>query len=159
MMMQNQCEHEWLVVASARAGIWPVGLENHLATCAICAETKRVAQLFQQHAAAMSAQSHPPAANIVWQKAQAHRQQLALKRATRCMAWMWASAAVYAIVLTAWYLPQLWHMQPSQFFLPLSPLESGRVFAGVSTAVAAVAVGACCLVVLGSRTTFRLHSE
>jgi hypothetical protein len=155
---REKCEQEPLVVAATRSGNWPAELKHHVATCAPCAETKRVAQLFLDHAATTSAQIHLPAAHVVWQKAQAHRQQLALRRATRCMAWMWASAALYAVVLAAWYLPQLWHMQPSQLSTALSALSSGMVLTGVVTAVVAVVLGSCCLVLLGSRTTFRLHT-
>jgi hypothetical protein len=65
-------------------------------------------------------------------------------------------AALYAVALAAWYLPQLWHMQPA----PLSTaLSGGMVVTGVVTAVVAVVLGSCCLVLLGSRTNFRLHSE
>ena len=84
-MTQDNCEHEPLVAAATRSGSCPPDLEHHVAACASCAETKRVAQLFLEHAATTSAQSRPPAANIVWQKMQAHRQQQALIRATRCM--------------------------------------------------------------------------
>jgi hypothetical protein len=155
-MTQDHCEHELLVVAATRSGSWPADLEHHVATCASCTETKRVAQLFLEQAATTSVQSRPPAANIVWQKMQAQRQQQALTRATRCMTLMRIMAALYAVALAAWYLPQLWHMQPA----PLSTaLSGGMVVTGVVTAVVAVVLGSCCLVLLGSRTTFRLHSD
>jgi hypothetical protein len=153
-MTPDKCERESSVAAASRSGCWPSDLEDHVATCAPCAETKRVAQLFLDHAATTSVQSHPPAANIVWQKMQAQRQQQALTRATRCMTLMRIMAALYAVALAAWYLPQLWHMQPA----PLSTaLSGGMVVTGVVTAVVAVVLGSCCLVLLGSRTTFRLH--
>jgi hypothetical protein len=158
-MTPDKCERESSVVAASRSGCWPADLEDHVAACAPCAETKRVAQLFRDHAATTLAQSHPPAANIVWRKMQAQRQQQALIRATRCMALMRIMAALYAVALAAWYIPQLWHMQPAPLSTALSALSGGMVFTGVVTAVVAVVLGSCCLVLLGSRTTFRLHSE
>jgi hypothetical protein len=157
-MTQEHCEHEPRVVASAHSGVWPANLESHVADCVICAETKRVTQLFLDHAATVSSQSRPPAANMVWQRMQAQRQQHALQRATRYMAWMRVLAALYAIVLAAWYLPQLWHMQSAPFSMTLSAFSSGTVLAGVLTAIVAVALGSCCLVLLGSRINFRLRS-
>jgi hypothetical protein len=157
-MTQTKCEREPLIVAAARSGNWPADLKNHVAACAICAETKQVALLFQQHAATTSAQSHPPAANIVWHKIRARRQHVALQRATRSIALLRILAALYAIVLAAWYLPQLWHMQPSQLSTALSSLSSGMVLAGFLTAVIAVVLGSCCLVLLGSRTDSTLRT-
>jgi hypothetical protein len=158
-MTQDNCEHEPLVAAATRSGSWPADLEHHVEACASCTETKRVAQLFLEHATTTSAQSRPPAANIVWQKMQAQRQQQVLIRATRCMMLLRILAALYAVALGVWYLPQLWQKQPAQLFTTLSALSSGMVFTGVVTAAVAVVLGSCCLVLLGSRTNFRLHSK
>jgi hypothetical protein len=155
---REKCEQEPLVATATRSGIWHADLESHVAACAPCAETRSVAQLFLHHAATASAQSHPPAARVVWQKVQAQRQQQALIRATRCMTLMRILAALYAVALGGWYLPQLWHMQPAQLSTALSELSSGMVFIGVVTAVVAVVLGSCCLVLLGSRTIFRLRT-
>jgi hypothetical protein len=157
-MTQQKCEREPLVVAATRSGNWPADLEHHIAACPTCSETKRVAQLFLEHAATISAESHPPAASIVWHRMEVQRQQLALRRAARCMALMRVLAALYAVVVAAWYLPQLWHMQSAQLSTELSALSGGMVFAGVVTAVVAVVLGSCCLVLLGSRTNFRLRT-
>jgi len=156
-MTQRTCERESSVIAAMRSGIWPPDLRDHITACASCAETKRVAQQFQ-HAARIASQTPPPAANIVWGKVQAQRQRQALRRATQCVTVMSILAALYAVVLTAWYLPQIWHMQPSQNSTSLSTLSSGTVFAGVLTAILAVFLGSCCLAFLGSRTNFRLHT-
>jgi predicted anti-sigma-YlaC factor YlaD len=160
-MRQRTCEREPSVVAQVRSGVWSADLKDHIAACATCAETMRVAQQFQrsaQHAAKIAAQTPPPPANIVWQKVRARRQKLALRRATQCVTVMSILAALYAVVLTAWCLPRLWHMQPSQVETSLSTLSSGTVFAGVLTAILAVFLGSCCLAFLGSRTNFRLRS-
>jgi hypothetical protein len=67
-------------------------------------------------------------------------------------------ASLYAVAVGAWYLPQLWHMQSAQLSTAFSALSSGMALTGVVTAVVAVVLGSCCLVLLGSRTTFRLHT-
>jgi len=132
-MTREKCEREPLVVAAARSGNWPAELEHHVAACAPCAETKRVAQLFLDHAATTSTQTQPPAANIVWQKLQAQRQRQALIRATRCMTLMRILAALYAVAVGVWYLPQLWRMQPAQLSTALSALSGGSCFPGSRT--------------------------
>jgi hypothetical protein len=157
-MTQDHCEHEPLVIGATRSGSWPTDLEHHVAACASCAETKRVSQLFLEHAATTFDQSRPPAAGIVWQKMQAQRQQQALIRATRCMMLLRILAALYAVALAAWYLPQLWQKQPAQLSTMLSSFSGGMVFTGVVTAVVAVVLGSCCLVLLGSRTSFKLRT-
>jgi hypothetical protein len=149
-MSQEFCETEALVVAAARSGAWTSALGEHVAGCAACAETKRVAQLFLGHAT-----SEPLTANLVWQRLQARRRQQAIRRATRCMALMCVMAAVYAVVLAAWYLPQFWH---AQLATDLSSLSGGFAFAGVLAAIFAVLIGSCCFAYLGSRTDFRLRS-
>ena len=149
-MSQELCEREALVMAAARSGAWTSALEEHVAGCAMCAETKRVAQLFLGRAA-----SEPLPANLVWQRLQARRRQQVIRRAMRCMAMMCVMAAVYAVVLTAWYLPQFAH---AQLATNLSSLSGGFAFAGVLAAILAVLIGSCCFAYLGSRTDFRLRS-
>ena len=154
-MTQEFCECEPLVAAAARSGIWPDELEHHIGRCPACTETKRISQLFVMHAATMSAQNRPLPANLVWQKLQARRRHLAIRRATRLMTLMRICAVVYAVVLAVWYLPQLWH---AQLIVDLGPLSSGTAFVGVLAAILAVLIGSCCFAFLGSRTDFRLHS-
>lgn len=153
-MTGNVCEREPLVIAALRSGEWPAGLEHHVAACPACAETKRVAQLFHQ-AHVASAPLQPQPANIVWQKLQARRRQLAIRRATQCMTLMCVLAALYAVAFVAWYLPDLWNRQLAS---DLTPLSSGVGLAGVLTAIFAVLLGSCCFAYLGSRTDFRLRS-
>lgn len=154
-MTQRTCERESSIVDATRSGQWSADLEDHLTTCAVCTEAKHVAELLLQHAAVLSTQIQPSAASVVWQRMQAQRRRLALKRATQCVTLMSVLAGMYAAVLAGWYLPRLWHPQ-----LPtdISPLSSEVLLAGVLTAVVAVLLGACCMVLLGSRTDFRLRT-
>ena len=154
-MTVRTCERESSVAAAARSGLWSADLEDHLAACAVCTETKRVAELFLQHASVISTQIQPSAASVVWQRMQTQRRQLALKRATQCVTLMSLLAGIYAAVLAGWYLPRLWQPQLST---DLSALSSEVVLAGVLTAVAAVLIGACCMILLGGKTDFRLRT-
>ncbi len=138
------------MVASIRSGAWSAELENHVSACAICTDTKRVMQLCLDHATTMSVQSPPPPAHIVWQQIEVQKRHLALARATRCIAWMRLLAGLYAVVLTAWFLPQLWHLRGAPLSTSLSTLSGGTVFAGILAATVAVVLGSCCLVLLGS---------
>lgn len=151
-MTPELCERETHVIAAARSGAWPAVLEAHIAACAACAETKRLAQLF--HRAAASAPSEPPPAYAVWQRLQAQRRELAIRRATQCMTLLCVLAALYAVALAAWYLPRLWH---AELAADLSTLSSGIAFTGVLAAILAVLLGSCCFAYLGSRTDFRLR--
>ena len=155
-MNREKCECESAVIAAMRSGACPPDLARHIAACEICADTQRIAALFH-NVAKTSAQFRPPSATVVWQRMQVQRQQLVLARATRCMTWMRILAAVYAVVLAAWYLPQLWHLQPA-LSIDLGTLSGGIIFEGVLTAGIAVVLGSCCLVLLGSRTTSRLRT-
>jgi hypothetical protein len=155
-MTREKCEWESAVIVATRSGACAPDLAHHIVACEICAETQRIAALFQ-NAAKTSAQFRPPSAAVVWQRVQAQRQQLLLARAARCMTWMYILAAVYAVVLAAWYLPQIWHLQPA-LSIDLGTLSGGVIFAGVLTAGIAVVLGSCCLVLLGSRTTSRLRT-
>jgi small-conductance mechanosensitive channel len=149
-MSREFCDTEPLVIAAARSGAWTSALEEHRAECAGCAEAKRVALLFLGQTT-----SEPLPASLVWQRLQARRRQQAIRRATRCMTGMCALAVIYAIVLAAWYLPQLWH---AQLATDLSSLSGGFAIAGVLAAILAVLIGSCCFAYLGSRTDFRLRS-
>jgi hypothetical protein len=154
-MTQEACEREPLVVAAARSGIWTADLREHAAACPACTETARVTALFLRQAMAVSAGTQPLPAHVAWQKLEARRQQLLIRRATRCMTLLCALAAIYAVALGAWYLPQLWR---APLVTNLSPLASGVALTGVLTAIFAVLVGSCCFVLLGSRTAFRQRS-
>lgn len=154
-MTQELCEHELLVAAAARSGVWSTDLRAHTDACPACTETARVTVLFLRQVSALAERTQPLPAHLVWQKLQARRQQLAIRRATRCMTLMCVLAAVYTVVLGGWYLPRLWH---APVVGNLSPLASGIALTGVLAAIFAVLVGACCFVLLGSRPDFRLRS-
>jgi hypothetical protein len=152
-MSHEFCEREPRIIAAVRDGDWPAELQQHVAACAACVESKHIAQHFRQ-AAIASEPVQPQPAQIVWQKLQAQRRQLTIRRATRCMTLMCILAALYAVAFAAWYLPELWR---PQLATDLTPLLSGAALAGVLTAVLAVLAGSCYFAYLGSRTDFRFR--
>ncbi|MGC2213715.1 MAG: hypothetical protein WA602_10980 [Silvibacterium sp.] len=150
-MSQTTCEQESSVVASIRTGESTVELDNHLATCAICSETKHVTQSLQQYAAMTSAQSQPPAPKRMWRKMQEQRQHFARKQATRGLALMWGLATVYFVALAVRYLPAVWHAQSAEFELAYSSLSSGMVIVSVAIAFPLIALGSCYLLFADGR--------
>jgi hypothetical protein len=154
-MTQLCCEHEPLVAASVRSGISTAELDNHVATCAICAETKEVARLFLQHAAMTWVESQPLAAKGAWRKIQEQRRRFALKRATRGLALMRLFAAVYLVALAAWCLPTFWDMQSDELTTVFNALPGEMFSAGIAMAIVSVGLGAWCLLVMGRRVDFQ----
>ncbi len=150
-MTHNRCDRESLVVAATRSGESTAELDNHLATCATCAETSHVTRSLLQHAAMTWAQSPPPAPKRIWRKMQERRQQFARRRATRGLAVMWVLAAVYFIALLTYYLPALWHTQSANLEVTFKFRENGMPLAGLAISVISVALGSCYLLVSGRR--------
>ena len=155
-MTDERCEWESSVVAATRSGESTLELDNHLATCASCAETKYVTRSLLRHAAITSAQGQPPAPQQIWRQMQERRQQFARRRATRGLAVMWALATVYFIVLLACYLPALWHAQSANLEVSFRFLENGTALAGIAISVISVALGSCYLLISGRRIDSRL---
>lgn len=155
-MTNNGCERESSVVAATRSGESTVELDNHLATCATCAETRQVTRSLLQHAAMTWARSQPPAAKRIWRKMQEQRQQFARRRATRGLTAMWVLATVYFVALLARYLPALWHAPSANLELTFRFLENGTALAGIAISVISVALGSCYLLVSGRRINARL---
>jgi len=138
-----------------RSGAVSVELALHMEGCAACAETQKVTALMLLHAAAIQAQNpQPPTASRVWRRAQAQRQADALKRATQLLALMRGLGVVYVAALMVWCVRAFWHVQGAEMtpaWSSLSSLASGTVFLGAGGAVASIALGAWCLLLLGKR--------
>lgn len=113
-MKQRCCEKESEVVAAARSNSFSAELRSHVQNCSDCQESLRVAQLFLQNAASLSANNQPRAASHVWRQAQRRRQEMALRRATRPLLIMKALSLVYIVALAAWLLHNLTPALPTQ---------------------------------------------
>lgn len=155
-MTNNSCEWESLVVAAIRSGESTIELDNHLASCAICAETRFVTRSLLQHAAMKWAQSQPPAPKRIWRKMRERRQEFARRRATRGLTVMWVLSTVYFVALLARYLPALWHSQSANLELTFRFLDNGTALTGIAISVVSVALGSFYLLVNGRRIESRL---
>jgi hypothetical protein len=152
----DRCERESSVVAATRAGESTLELENHLTTCASCAETKYVSRSLLQHAATTSVQRLPPAPKRIWRKMQERKQQFARRRAARGLTVMWTLATVYFVALSAHYLFAVWRTQSAQLEAAVRFLDDGMTLAGIAIAVTSVALGSGYLLVSGRQIDTRL---
>jgi hypothetical protein len=151
-MKLGQCERESEVVAALRSGATEAELNSHIACCAACTETRKVAALMLQHAAAVDAAGQqPPMANRIWRKAQARRQDNALRRATQALAIMRALAAIYITLLLGWGCRTLWLRQSAELQPAWSALANAMVLLGAGVALAIIAAGAGFLLLLNKR--------
>lgn len=154
-MTNDRCERESSVVAATRSGESTLELDNHLATCAACTETKDVTRSLLQHAAITWAQSQPPEPKRIWRKMQERRRQFAWRRAARGLTVMWVLATVYFVGLSEHYLFAVWRTQSAQLEVAARFLEDGMTLAGIVIAVISVALGSGYLLVSGRRTDAR----
>lgn len=107
-MNRSGCERESDVVQALRRGLLSSELREHVLSCAICAETKAVAGVMLRTAWHESAELEPPAADLVWRRAESLKREIALRRATRPLIFMRALGVVYAVLCGAWVLHSLW---------------------------------------------------
>jgi hypothetical protein len=103
-------------------------------------------------AAALSASTlNPSAANPIWLRAQAQRQELVLVQAARVMMILRVACVLYAAVFATWCVRVAWHSQASSMTPLFSALASQPVCVGAAIAVTTGALGAGCLLLLGKR--------
>jgi hypothetical protein len=148
-----KCEQESLVIAAIRSGTSMPELDNHAATCLLCAETRDVARLLRHHSTVTFAQSRPPAASRIWRKIQEQKRRLALKHATRSLVVMRLLAAMCLVAMAAWRLWAFWNSHSTELAKELNPLTINLFPAGV--AVIAVTLGSCVLLLMSRRNDFR----
>jgi len=101
-MNTTNCERESEVVRAGRAGAWTPEQLAHLASCALCAETRRIALALAASAERSHSLHAMPSAGQVWFKAQRRAREAAIRRATRSMRVMRWLGALYALALAAW---------------------------------------------------------
>lgn len=141
-MKRDRCEWEIEVVDALRTGTWTAELDGHLRTCAICAETRLVAGSLLRSAAALRMQQEPLPAAQVWRRAQARKQEMALRRATRPLIFMRAVSVVCVIAFAAWLLHSFWHFADRGLISGWGAMAAQTAVAGAAIAVACIAVGA-----------------
>jgi hypothetical protein len=139
-MNRTWCEREFDVVQALRTGVASPQLRAHIQTCAVCVEAQAAAQVMLQTASQMTV-GEPPAAGLVWRRAQARKEEIALQRATRPLIVMRALGVIYVVLSAAWFLRYSWSPDVAEFLSGWKGLRSGTAYVALS-ALVVVAVGA-----------------
>jgi hypothetical protein len=151
-MNRSWCERESDAVRSLRTGLLSPKLHAHVLSCTICTEAQAAAQMMLQTASLVHVKLEPPAAGLVWRRAEARRKEIALKRATRPLVFMRVLSAVYVVLSATWLLHYFWRPD----FVEL--LSGWNVFGSESAwftgviALLAIAIGAGYLLHDGRRS-------
>jgi len=140
-MKHIRCEREAEVVGALRTGTWPAELGGHVRDCAICAETRLVAERLLESAEGLRAGYDPLAADRIWRQAQAHRQEVALQRAGAPLIFMRRVSLACVIAFAVWLLHSFWHMADGKLMRgwTLPGIETATM--GAAIAVVSIAVG------------------
>jgi hypothetical protein len=149
-MNRNRCEREIEVVDALRSGVWNAELSGHVGSCAVCAETKRVAGSLLQYASVLKVESEPAMANRIWRRAQAQRQEMILKRATRPLIFMRTISLGCVAAFAAWLLRGFSHPGYGELLRGWDLV--GAPALGATVAVLCIAVGAGYLLHEGKRS-------
>jgi hypothetical protein len=138
-MNRTWCEREFDAVEALRTGVASPELRGHVQSCSVCREAQTAAQLMLQAASGMT-MGEPPAAGLVWRRAQARKEEIALQRATRPLVVMRALAVVYVVLSAAWFLRYLWSPDVAVFLSGWRMVRGPAYVAMGALAVAAVGV-------------------
>ncbi len=149
-MNRMRCERESDVVEALRRDSFSDELRGHVRSCSICVETQAVAQMLQT-ASRLQVVQEPSAAGLVWRRAQARKNEIAVKRATRPLIVMRAMSIVYVVFSAAWLLHYFWRPGSMGSISSWNVLQSETACFGVAIAVLAMAIGAWYLLRDGGR--------
>jgi predicted nucleic acid-binding Zn ribbon protein len=120
-MTRRWCGRESDVVQALRGGASTPELREHVLGCAICSETQAVARRMTQTASVVGRGLEPPAASVVWRRAEERRKEVALKQAMRPLMVMRVLGAVFGLLSAGWVL----HLLPFLPFVTFMELLSG----------------------------------
>jgi hypothetical protein len=151
-MNRRWCERESDAVQALRTGLLSAELRKHILSCAICTEALAAARVMLQVASFWSAVQEPPAADLVWRRAEARRREVALKRATRPLIFMRGLSVVYGALSVVWFLHYLWRAGFLELFLGWNVLQSEATCFAAAIAVLSIVIGAGYLLRDGRRT-------
>ena len=141
-MNRHWCERESDAVQALRTGLLSRELREHVLSCAICTEAQAAAQVMLRAASLRGAGHEPPAADLVWRRAEARRREIALKRATRPLIFMRGLSVVYVTLSAAWFLHYLWRTSFVELFSGWTVLQSEATCFAAAIAVLSIVVGA-----------------
>jgi hypothetical protein len=140
-MNRRWCERESDAVQALRTGLLSAELREHVLRCAICTEAQAVARVMLRAASLRGAEHEPPAADLVWRRAEARRKEIALKRATRPLIFMRGLSAVYAALSVAWFLHYLWRASFVELFSGWTVFQSEATCFAAAIAVLSIVIG------------------
>ena len=149
--MQETCENEPAVVAALHLGTWTFALDEHVAACARCAETREVAGLFLRHAERSRKENHPVVYAVAWRKLQEDGRRHALRPAMQSLWAIVVLVSIYFGALTIWFLQALWRTHRDAFSDVLPALSNRMLCGGIVVALTSVVVGSGCLLYMGRR--------
>lgn len=150
-MSRSRCDQEEEVRSALRTGLWTAELNGHLESCAVCGETKLVAERLVQYAAALRAEQEPGAADRIWRRAQMARQRMDLQRATRPLIFMKALSLGFMAVFAAWLLRAFGQLNYRDWLRGWTGAGGETAGIGAAIAVALMAAGAVYLLREGKR--------
>lgn len=106
VLRPNACDKEARAVKCARTGFWDAGLDQHVASCPVCAEAVSIARLLNEMRAVDEASAQVPGVALMWRKAHFLATRDAGERATRPISFVerfaYALALVCAIAACVW---------------------------------------------------------
>lgn len=152
-MNRNRCECEMKVAEALRTGVWTADLQKHVAACVVCEETRRVAGSLLQYASGLRVESEPSVADAIWRRAQAERQAMALKRATRPLLFMRGLSVGSVLVFALWLLRGFARVN---FYSGYRDLVHSWAAAGVETAAVGMGIALVCV---GMGAFYLLHED
>ncbi len=137
-MSQNRCECEREMVQAMRTGVWTAELQEHIAACVTCAETRRVAGSLLQYASWFRVESAAGSADAIWRRAQAERQAMAVRRAMRPLIFMRGLSVGCVVAFALWLLRSFSRLDYRDWM-------HGWAGAGVETAAVGVGIAVGCI--------------
>ena len=141
-MSRNRCECEMEIVQALRTGVWTTELRGHVEGCTACAEARRVAESLLQYASMLRSENEAGNVEAIWRRAQAERQAMALKRATRPLIFMRGLSVGCMVALALWLLRGL---SLAVYYPGYKDWMHGWAGAGVETAAVGVGIAMVCI--------------
>jgi hypothetical protein len=141
-MNRSGCERESDMVQALRTGLLSPELRGHVLSCAVCAETQAVGEAMLRSVSEKSAEMEPPAAELVWRRAEALKKEIALRRATRPLIFMRALGVAYVVLSAAWFVHSIWRSDWMELLSRWNVLWGEATSFAAAMAVLAIVIGA-----------------
>jgi hypothetical protein len=157
-MTRRWCERESDAVQALRRKLSTPELREHVSGCAVCSEAQDVARMMVQTALVAGEGLEPPAASVVWQRAEEQRKQIALRQAMRPLMVMRILGAVFGLLPVGWVLHLLQRANFTELLSGWSVLRDEAICFAAAIAVLSIAIGAGYLLHDSRRSGVRVPS-